>query len=84
MGIASLYKENFSKIQLFCQPWTASADYARDFALEAFIELMHKQNGSNAVKSPMALVFRVAYNRCINHHGFNLRFTGSLAKEYGL
>ena len=82
MDIDSLYKENFSKVQLFCQRWTANADDARDIAQEAFIELMHKQNGSNAVKSPIAWVFRVAYNRCVNRHRFNLRFSGALAKDY--
>lgn len=73
MDFEQLYQDNFSKVQTFCQKWTEDADDAHDIAQESFIELMQR-NGGEDIKNPISWVYRVAYNRCINRHKFNLRF----------
>lgn len=79
MDFEQLYQDNFFKVQSFCQKWTEDADDAYDIAQESFIELM-KRNGGGELVNPLSWVYRVAYNRCVNRHKFNLRFVfGALA-----
>lgn len=76
MDLEQLYQDNFTKVQSFCQKWTEDADDAHDIAQESFIELM-KRNGGEGLVNPLSWVYRVAYNRCVNRHKFNLRFVAS-------
>lgn len=74
MEFKSLYNSNFKSLHIFCARWVGNSDDASDIAQESFIELMHKMEGGEVVKRPLAWVFKVAYNRCINHYKFNKRF----------
>ena len=74
MDFERLYQENYSNVQQFCLKWTGCTDNARDIAQESFIELMQKLKGNHNLNNPISWVYRVAFNRCVNHHKFNKRF----------
>lgn len=75
MDFNTIYKENFDKVQMFCYRWTGNTDDASDASQEAFTELYQKIDGGEDIKKPLAWVYKVAYNRCINLHKYNERFT---------
>jgi RNA polymerase sigma-70 factor (ECF subfamily) len=74
MDLDNFYKENFSSLRNFCYRWTGNIDDASDIAHDSFIELLNQSKKQNLVTNPKAWVYRVAYNRCINHHKFSKRF----------
>ncbi len=85
MEFEQLYQDNFIKVKSFCQKWTEDTHDAHDIAQESFIELMQRNGGSELI-NPLSWVYRVAYNRCVNRHRFNLRFVNwgiSKADEEG-
>jgi RNA polymerase sigma-70 factor, ECF subfamily len=79
MDFNFFYQNNFSKVQLFCQKWTGNIDDAKDIAQDSFIELMKCAERGCEVDNPISWVYRVAYNRCVNHHKFRLRFEGNFS-----
>ncbi len=79
MDFNSLYKENFEKLQVFCSRWTGNIDDGRDISQESFTALLQKLNSGEAIEKPLSWLYRVAYNRCVNHHKYQRRFIGNKA-----